>query len=315
MSERALLTAVLVAMGAGWGLSVPLGKLAVSTGYRPFGLVFWEAVIVAIFLGAVCAIRGRRIVLSRAALLRYLMVAALGTVISGYAYYASAMRLPAGVLSILLSTVPMFAFPMALILGNDRFSVLRLFGLCFGLGGVVLLIGPESSLPDPAMAVFIPLALVAPVCYACEGNFVARWGTAGLDPLQLVAGASLVAAAVMLPVAWTAGQWVSPLPPYGVADAALVLSSLTHAVVYSVYVWLVGRAGSVFTTQVSYLVTGFGVIWSIVLLGEVYSGYIWGALALMMTGMFLVQPRPVTGLAPVAGIGEDTARKQRDGQF
>ena len=35
--------------------------------------------------------------------------------------------------------------------------------MLLGLAGILLLIGPEASLPDPAMAAFIPLALVAPL--------------------------------------------------------------------------------------------------------------------------------------------------------
>ena len=55
----------------------------------------------------------------------------------------------------------------------------------------------------------------------------------------------------------------------------------------------------------SYLVTGFGVIWAIVLLGERYSGWVWGAMALMFAGLFLVQPRRAREVAPVARVGED----------
>jgi len=53
----------------------------------------------------------------------------------------------------------------------------------------------------------------------------------------------------------------------------------------------VGRAGSVFASQVSYLVTGFGVLWAILFLGESYSAYVWSAMAVMMLGLFLVRPR------------------------
>jgi len=292
MADRLRLTAILVAMGAGWGLSVPLGKLAVSTGHQPFGLIFWEKVIVVTVLGAVCLARGRWPVFGRATLGRYLMVAALGTILPGWAYYYSAQHLPAGVLAILLSTVPMMAFSVALALGNDVFRLIRLGGLVCGMAGIVLLIGPKASLPDPAMAAIIPVAPIAPFCYACEGNALARWGTAGLDPIQLITGASLVGIVVMLPVAVLSGQWIDPLARWGVAEGALLLSALAHAVVYSGYVWMVGRAGSVFAAQVSYLVTGFGVLWSIALLAEVYSGYVWGALGLMMLGLALVQPRP-----------------------
>ena len=87
-------------------------------------------------------------------------------------------------------------------------------------------------------------------------------------------------------------------PPWGLPDGALVLSAVVHAMVYSGYVWMVGRAGAVFASQVSYLVTGSGVIWAMILLGESYTGWIWLALAMMLTGLFLVQPRTKGRLAP-----------------
>jgi drug/metabolite transporter (DMT)-like permease len=196
------------------------------------------------------------------------------------------------VISILLSLVPMFAFPIALALAVDRFSWARLGGLLCGLIGVLLIVGPEASLPDAAMAAFIPLALIAPAFYALEGNVVAKWGTLGLDPVQVLFGASLVGATIALPLALATGQWIDPRPPWGAPDLALVTSALIHAVVYCGYVWLVGRAGAVFAAQVSYLVTAFGLIWAMLLLGERYSGFIWVALTLMFVGLFLVQPRP-----------------------
>jgi drug/metabolite transporter (DMT)-like permease len=72
----------------------------------------------------------------------------------------------------------------------------------------------------------------------------------------------------------------------------VLLSSCIHALIYAASVWLVGRAGSVFAAQVSYLVTGFGVLWAMALLGERYGAGFWLALGLMFAGLFLVQPRP-----------------------
>ena len=68
-------------------------------------------------------------------------------------------------------------------------------------------------------------------------------------------------------------------------------ASLIHVTVYTLYVWMVGKAGPIFAVQVSYLVTGFGVIWAMLILGESYSGWIWAAMGVMAIGMFLVQPR------------------------
>ena len=53
MNERAVLLAILVALGAGWGITQPLAKLAVSEGYRHFGIIFWQQAITAAALSLV----------------------------------------------------------------------------------------------------------------------------------------------------------------------------------------------------------------------------------------------------------------------
>ncbi|MEQ3714007.1 MULTISPECIES: DMT family transporter [Lentibacter] len=281
----------LLIMGAGWGITTPLSKIAVSTGHQPLGLVFWQLVIGAVLLEAIVFVRGGRLALGRRQITLYLAIALLGTILPNTASYRAAAHLPAGVMSIVIAMVPMFAFPIALALGQDRFSIARVVGLGLGLGGVALLVGPEASLPDRAMVAFIPLALIAPFFYGLEGNFVGKFGTAGLDPIEVLFGASVFGAVLSLPLALGFGHWLNPLGGFGAPESALVLSSIVHALVYAGYVWLVGRAGAVFAAQVSYLVTIFGVGWAMLILDEAYSGYIWGALGLMLLGMFLVQPR------------------------
>jgi drug/metabolite transporter (DMT)-like permease len=291
LSARVGLTAALFIIGIGWGLSVPLTKIAVSTGYQPFGLIFWQLVIVVLLLAPINRVRGKSLPMGRPQIEIFVVVALLGTILPDAVAFMVMVHLPAGVMAIVLSIVPMITFPIALLLGIDRFNWLRIGGLICGLIGILLLVGPEASLPERAMVAFIPLALFAPICYGTEGNLVAYFGMRGMDAVQVLLGASLVGLVFALPLVLATGQWIDPLVPWGRAQWALVGSSAIHGLVYTGYVWLVGRAGSVFAAQVAYLVTGFGVIWSILLLGESYSAYIWAALAMMFAGIFLVQPR------------------------
>lgn len=300
------LGAILALLGAGWGLTQPLTKIAVSEGYQPFGLIFWQMVLGALILGPVTVLRGQSLPMGKAQIRLYVIIALMGTVLPNSASYAAAVHLPAGLLSILIALVPMFAFPIALVLGIDRFSFARLGGLCLGLLGVILIAGPEASLPERAMVAFIPLALIAPFFYGLEANVVAKWGTFGANPVQVLLGASIVGSLIALPLALSTGQFIDPRPPWGLPDLALVLSSTIHVIVYASYVWLVGRAGSVFAAQVSYFVTGFGVLWAMLLLGERYSGWIWGAVALMFLGLFLVQPRKRETLASEGAMDQTT---------
>lgn len=293
MKSPLFLTLILVAMGAGWGLSQPLVKIAVSGGLPVASLLTWQLMIGVVLLFGLQALRGRRVPFAARNIKFYLVMALIGTVLPNAASYTAARYLPAGIISILLSLVPMIAFPVALGLGLERFQPRRLLGVVFGLCGVLLIVLPDASLPERAMLAFIPLALIAPVFYGVEGNFVAKWGTGGVDAVTLIAGASALGLAMMLPFALMTG---APLIPRGTGpEAALLLTALLHTLAYVGYVWMVGQAGSVFAAQVSYLVTGFGVIWAMLLLGERFAPTVWLAMAVMFAGLALVQPRPRLG--------------------
>lgn len=290
-AERGKLTLILVMLGAGWGLTQPLTKITVTAGYQPFGLIFWQLLIGAVLLGVFRWHQLGRIPVSTKTIAVWLMIATIGTLIPNTASFRAAFFLPSGIMSIVLSTIPMMAFPIALVLGNDEFSLRRLLGLVLGLIGVAFIALPEASLPERAMIAFLPLALIAPFCYACESNIVAKWGTAGLDPVQVLFGASAIGTVIALPLALGSGQFFVPSAPFILADFTMVFSSVIHVIVYAGYVWLVGRSGAVFAGQVSYLVTAFGVLWAMLLLRETYSLWVWGALVCMALGLMLVQPR------------------------
>jgi drug/metabolite transporter (DMT)-like permease len=291
VNRRLVFGGVLLACGLSWGSTQTLGKIAVSTGHQQFGLIFWQLAIGAMFLGVITLLRRKPIPLTRATLTFSVIIAIIGTIIPNSAFYYAVAHLPAGIMSIIISTVPLMSFPIALAIGMDKFSLPRLAGLLCGLAGVALIALPQSSLPQAGMAAFIPIAMIGPLFYASESNFVARFGTAGMDALQAMFLTSAVGALLSLPLALFSGQFIDPFAGFGAPEAALVTSSLVHALAYSGYLWLASRAGAVFAAQSGYIVTGTGVVWAMVLLGESYSGWVWAALVLMLVGLALVQPR------------------------
>ncbi len=288
--RRWVFVAVLLWLGIGWGSTHPLGKIATETGHAPFGLIFWQQVVMVLVLGAIALVRRKGMLMTAPALRFYVIVAVLGTVIPNGTFYASVVHLPSGIMSIVIAMIPMLAFPMALALGMDRFSTLRLVGLAMGLLGVGLLAAPGAALPEPAMLAWLPVALIGPLFYAMEATYVAHRGTLGMDALQAMLGASLMGLILCIPLMLALDQGYSPWP-LGRDDLALALSSALHALLYASYVWLAATAGGVFAAQSSYLVTAAGMIWAMVLLGERPSATVWLAVAVMLTGVALVQPR------------------------
>ena len=295
MSGNKHLYLVLILMGAAWGLVFTFTKIAVSTGHQPFGILVWQMVIMAILSGVTLLAQGKGLGLKRRDLVLYFGVAVLGTVFPNYFSYIAAAQLPAGIMVIIVALVPLFAMPIALIMGYEKLSFIRLSGIVFGALAVGLLVGPDASLPDPAKAVYVLLAILMPFAYGAEGSFLVwaerRAKEAMPDPVKVLFGASVVGTFMAVPLALTTGEFISPLRVWAAPEWAIVVAAVLNWVAYVGYVWLIGRAGPVFAAQVAYLVTGFGVVWAMVLLGESYSVYIWAALGLMMVGLFLVQPR------------------------
>ncbi|MEP3637572.1 MAG: DMT family transporter [Paracoccaceae bacterium] len=297
---------VLALLGAGWGLTVPLTKIAVSTGYQHFGLIFWQMTIGAVVMSLCATCLGKRLPNGRTQWAVCLFIALIGSVLPNSASYMAAVHLPAGVMSILLSMIPIWAFPIALMLSLDGFEWRRFAGLLIGLSAVLLLVLPNAELNSTIPVLWIMVGLISGLFYAFEGNYVSKWGIAGMDPIQLLWGASIVGSVITLPLALATGQWISPLPPYGSPDLAQFASSTIHVLVYVGYVWLVSNAGPVFAVQISYLVTLFGVFWASLILGESYPALVWVALALMILGMTLVQPRNKRPALDTAGsVGEN----------
>jgi len=297
----------LLAVGSAWGLTTSLIKIALQGGHTPLGIVLWQAVLVTAVLGTVLAWRGRPLPHGPAELRLYAVIGSAGIALPHLASFTANANLPAGVMSIVISLVPMFALPLALAMGAERFSRRRLAGLGLGAGAILMLTLPGTSLPPGARAIFVLVGALAPLLYALEGAYVAGRGSRRANPLEALFGGTLVALVLALPAALATGQAGLALRSPGLADAAMAAAALLGVAAYTGHVALLRSAGAVFAAQVAYVVTGSGVLWAMLLLGERYSGWVWAALGLLLAGLFLVQPRPALGAVAVPAAGAPAA--------
>ena len=286
---------LLVGTGAAWGATFSLARIATTAGAHPIGLTFWQGLLGGLLLVALAVYRRRPPPLKRAHLRFYLICGLLGTVVPSILYFYAASRVPAGVLSITIALVPILTFAAALLLRIDRPAWGRIVGLLCGLAAVSLIVLPDSSLPERAMVPWVLLAVVAAVCYAVEGIYVALRRPAGSDPAATVGAMLLMAAAVLAPVVLATDTFVPLGLPWGEVEWAVIGMMAVNALSYATFYYLIQIAGPVFATQMAYVVTIAGVAWGIAIFGEQHSLWIWGALALMLAGLALVTPRSADG--------------------
>lgn len=290
--NRAALFLILLAFGTLWGLTIPLTKIAVSSGHHPFGLIFWQFMLSTVVLFVLIKMRGSKVIIDQSHVLFFTVIAFTGTLLPNTASYFAAFHLPAGVMALVIALVPMCSLLVALTLRLEGFQFSRLSGVILGGTAIALLVLPDTSLPDPSKAIFVLVALIAPMFYGIEGNYLAIKQPADTGPVATLFGASVIGALVSLPLTLISDTFINPFESgIGKSELALMTTISLHIIAYVGYIWLVDQAGPVFSAQIAYIVTPAGIILSIILLGEQPSAFIWIALIILLVGLFLVQPR------------------------
>jgi drug/metabolite transporter (DMT)-like permease len=284
-------------MGLAWGLSFSLARIAATAGVHPLSLTFWEAAGAGSILLAITAARRRSIPVSRELVLLYLAAGALGMVAPGAIFFYAAAHVPAGVLSISIALVPVLTFVLSAILRLETFVLGRVAGVFLGVLSIVLLVGPQQSLPDPAQLSWVLLSLVAAACYTGLSVMMAAWKPRGTTSFTATAGMFVAASLIMVPILCATDSFVGFGWPWTEVEWAMLGLGVINAVAYTLYFYLIETAGPVFSSQTANLVTLFGVLWGIVIFGEQNSVWVWLALATMMTAVALVTPRQRASLA------------------
>ncbi|MDE0967831.1 MAG: DMT family transporter [Octadecabacter sp.] len=286
----------LVVFGAGWGLMQPMTKIAVDGGFEPFGIMVWQGAVTLCLAGGLAVRKG--LPKGGAQWLFCAQIAILGTLIPHFASFTAIGFISAGLVAIIMALIPIFALTFGALVGREALTPLRITGILMGLGAMMLIAITRGAVgAGPLWAVAV--AAIAPLCYAINSTITVTRGMAGLHPLQAYAGAAMI----FLPISLFGAVWSDQLRGVGVdlESFAVLVSAVGHTLIYAGYLWLLTRSGAVFASQTAYLVTGFGVIWSMLILGERYSSWVWVALILMLAGLSLVRPTVTRSNGTCAG--------------
>lgn len=268
-------------------------KIATEAGHHPAAIILLQSMVNVVLLGAILGATGqlKNFPLDAPHLRLYAVVGLFGVAISNFAIFVATVHLPAGVISIVISLVPIFALPLALAMGRERFEWQRMVGVALGALAIILLVGPEASLPNPGDWVWVLVAALAPLLYAFEGAYIAGSSATRASPVQVLWASYFIVLVTMPPILWYENAALWPDRGFGWPETAFFFSGILGNVAYIGYLMLVRIAGQLFGAQVSYTVTGMGVVWAMLILNERYSTWVWGALALLFLALFLVTPR------------------------
>lgn len=283
--------ALLLLSGITFGASFSLIKVAVSAGQTPLGLVFWYSLLSVLMILATVVARGNWDWLTKPVIQFCLIWSLLGATLPSVLLFLAARELPAGVIALAIALVPIATFGGAILMKRDRADFRRSIGLGLGAMAVILVIAPETSLPERGDALWMVLPLGVVLCYAAEHLYYAAKAPSGVPPEALLLLMFVFTTLTVMPFAIGSSSFFVPGWPPGKVEWALLGVAVVMVADYFLFIFLVAKTGPVFTSQAAYIVTLAGVGWGMLFFSERHSVWIWLALVLVLVGVSLVQPR------------------------
>jgi drug/metabolite transporter (DMT)-like permease len=180
-------------------------------------------------------------------------------------YARSSLQLPAGYGSLLTVTSVMFGAFASALLKEEHLTVPKLFGCVLGLAGAALLVRLGPVDPTPALVVAALTCMAGAAISGISTPFL-KQAIARMEPLQITAGMHAAAVVLMVPGA------LYDLPRarfelHALAAVAL-MGLLTSGLAYWMYMRIMRHVPPMAALSSTFLSTGFGVLWAVLLLGE-----------------------------------------------
>ena len=282
---------LLFMVGGVFGLVVPLSKMAVEIDANPFGLAFWVNALVAAMTLPIVIYKRRAPRMTWPTIRFFVLLGVVSTLLGEVVLFFAAENLAASTLSIIIVTEGFIVFLIAAAMRIEEPKLKRLIGTAIGLVGIVAIIYSVESSEGPNTWLWALVALGIPLGYAFEDLMIAARKPDDVDTLSVVAFSSLAGALFLLGCTMAFDDFVTLSISPGRLEVAVILIALTTAVGTFLFVKLIETSGAVFASQSAYVMTFSGIAWSIMLLGESLSPLSWAALALIVVGLLLVEPR------------------------
>lgn len=279
---------LLVILGTVWGTGYSIARFAMTHGVPPLGYSFWQSLGPALIIGFISFCKHRTFYTTVARSRYYLICGLTGIVIPNTSMYFAAQHLPASILAMVVNTVPIVAYPMALSMHMEKFNWQRFIGICAAFCGLMLIILPKSSLPSPDMVPWVLSTLITPVSFAFCSIYIARFRPANSDTLSLTAGMLIASTLLLIPLVLLTHSMYFFNYPLTMPDNVILLEIVLSSIGYLLFFQLIKIAGPVYYSLVDTIVVLTGLTWGYLIFGERLNPWTGAAVCLILVALLLV---------------------------
>jgi len=289
--SKRLLTSILllIVLGFIWGSGYSLARYAMTHGVPPLGYSFWQASGPAVLLIIACIVGGQWQALTKKSYWKYYLICGLsGIAIPNTNMYFVANKLPAGILAILVNTVPVIVYPLALGLRIEPKDIGRLFAVILGCAGIAFIINPSTN---HILTKWALVTLVSPLCFALCALYISVKQPTKLSPLPAACGMLVCASLLLIPLVWQQHAFYPITWPMDRAQEVVLLEIILSTIGYLVFFRLIRLAGPVFYSLTGTVVALTGLFWGYILFNEQIDMHEQIGIVLIITALSLLSWR------------------------
>jgi drug/metabolite transporter (DMT)-like permease len=282
---------ILLLLGFVWGTGYSIARFAVTNGVNPLGYSFWQSLGPAILISIIAWSSREKIKITGPHCRYYFICGLTGIALPNTNMYFAAPHLPAGLLAVIVNTVPIMAYIMALIARVESFSWIRLIAVGLALSGLMLILFPTNSLPSPEMIPWILSALLTPLCFAFCSVYITRYRPADSTSLSLAAGTLIFSSILLTPLVFGTKNFYLMHLPFTTPDWVILLEILLSSIGYILFFKLLQVSGPVYYSFVDTIVAVTGLFWGHLIFGEKLNFWTSIAVILIIFSLILVNKR------------------------
>lgn len=283
---------LVIAVGLVWGLTPALSRMSSGIGSNPLGLAVWVNGLAAVFCFSVAAYRGKLPKLTSKELLFFIYWAVLAGILQRLTTFWAAAHVEASLLSLIVTLQGFMVFGFAAFTRLEKATPRRLIGLTVGLIGVAILLMTRFDVANATQNTWLLFALLLPLLFAVEAIVLAGRRPKHIDTFASVGFMMGLSALFLFPIALFTGDLLVLGPEFGKLEFLVILMGIVSAASILLAFHLIATAGAVFYSQSAYAMTLAGIVWGMLLLDEQLSVVAWLAFAIILIGMYLVEPKP-----------------------
>lgn len=279
---------VLLALGLIWGSGYSIARYAMTHGVPAAGYTFWQSLGPALILGT---ISWKYLKFDKQHIIFYLICGLIGIAIPNTNMYFASAHLPAGLLALIVNTVPIMIYPLALISKQEKFQILRFVGVLIAVIGMMCLILPKANITGFHETHWLLLGLITPLCFAFFAVFINPLRPKDSNPLSLAAGMLMAATLILTPCVIATHTFYTPHWPMTLPDKIILLEIALSSLGYVLFFFLLRIAGPVYYSLVDGVVALTGLIWGRMIFDETFHFWTIISTILILSGIMIVTVR------------------------